>query len=158
VADVKYSSSEYLEIWKTPFTEAAFPAVAPIFPPDNPKSSTKDRFQFKVVLMPRGLGKYPGYVIDFVRAHAVLSYDESCATNPNSHWAELVRNAPRSCAYVWHGSSLLRQYNGIGCEFEDELKHYVILGGDSIVEVLTYEAPTVTSFDGPQIFTIQHSF
>ena len=157
MTEVKYGSGEYLEIWKTPFTEAAFPAVAPIFPPDDPNPSTKDRFPFKVVVMPHGFGKYPGYVIDFMRAHVVLSYDESCA-NPDSHWVELVRNAPRSCAYVWHGSSLLREYNGIGCEFEAELRHYVILGGDSIVEVLTYEEPSVTSFDGPQIFTMEHCF
>lgn len=157
MADVKYSSGEFLEVWKTPFTQAVHPSVTPIFPPEKPEPSPKERFPFKVVVMPHGLGEYPGYVIDFVRAHVVLSYDESCA-NPDSHWLELIRSAPRSCAYIWHGSPLLLRYKGIGCEFEDELRHYVILGGNSIVEVLTYEEPSVTSFGGPQSFPMEHSF
>ena len=142
------SDGEYLEVWEVPFAQAAYPALTPIMSPEEPGPSRKDRFPFKVIVFPHGFGKHPGYVVEFVRAHYVMYHDEACGSH-DSHWLEVIKQSPKSCAYIWHGSSLLQRYEGIGCEFEETLRHYVLLGGDWVIEVLSYREPTVTKFDGP---------
>ena len=142
-----------LQPWELPFAHNLYPSVTAFFLPD-----TVDHI--KAVIMPKGLGEYPGYVLEFRRAPFLMMYDESC-TPPDQALIKLLAGVGKSCAYIWDNSPLVQQYKGIGCppsEGSLKLRHYLLVGGDSIVEILAHEAPTVMRFDKPESFNVEYSF
>ena len=147
----------FLEKWDLPFSNELWPSVSVIIPPDSTG-------RVKVVVMPEGLGRYPGYLLEFDAAPFVMVYDETCAPRPISEWFEMLKTIPKSSAIIWHDSPLVKQYAGIGAisflhRIENPtLKHYMISGGDSIVEILAYLEPSVVQFDKPQKILIEYSF
>ena len=146
----------YLEKWELPFSNKLCPSVSLIIPPD-------DFNRVKVVVMPQGLNKYPGYIIDFKRAPYFSVLDETCAPPPIPEWFDLLKAIPKSSAVIWHDSPLIKLYDGVGSYREAmtreiKLKHYIILGGDSIVDVLAYDEPVVEKFTERQKFVMEHSF
>ncbi len=144
----------HLERWKLPFANSLHPSVSLIIPPNS-----VDRLI--VVVMPQGLEEYPGYILDFKRAHFTIAYDESCAKPTDPYWFEQQKQAGNSCAYIWHNSPLVRLQSGIGCPQSNDitkLKHYLLLGGDSIVEVLAYEEPQLKQFNKPERLIMEYTF
>src|ERR1041385_699270 len=149
---VNDSVTGHLERWELPFADNCLSVTAIAMP--------KSVDHLKVVVMPEGLGKYPGYVLDFNGAHFLKIYDESCAPSDQG-WFNILKAAPRSYTYVWHNSPLVRQYAGIGCPpMEDipKLKHYFLLGRDAIVEILAYQEPMLREFKEPERFNVEYSF
>lgn len=113
--------------------------------------------------MPHGLGIYPGYIIDFTRAPYVSVLDETCAPPPIPEWFDLLKAIPKSSTVIWRDSPLVKLYDGIGFYYETlrgeiKLKQYVFLGGDSIVNILAYDEPTVKEFTERQKFSLEYYF
>ena len=110
--------------------------------------------------MPYGLEKYPGYLLKFRSAPFFMFYDETCAPPSIPQWFDLLKAIPKSSTVIWHDSPLVKQYAGIGGYSNQnlKLKHYIILGGDSIVEILAYEEPSIEQFTERQKFTMEYSF
>ena len=76
----------------------------------------------------------------------------------------MLKTIPKSSTVIWHNSPLVKLYDGFGdypithhAELP-KLKHYLILGGDSIVEILAYLEPLITQFNEPQKFMVEYSF
>jgi hypothetical protein len=146
----------HLERWELPFSNSLDPSVSAIILPDS-----VDRV--KVVVMPKGLESYPGFLLDFECAPFLMVYDETCAPPSIPQWFDLLKAIPKSSTVIWHDSPLVKHYSGIGGNPEVwtqnlKLKHYLILGGDSIVEILAYKEPLITQFNERQKFTVEYSF
>lgn len=120
--------------------------------------------QVRVVVMPRGLGTYPGYTLDFEAAPVLMVSDETCAPSPIPEWFELLKIIPPSSAIIWHDSPLVKLNAGIGWNQKDicigklKLIHYLILGADSIVNILAYKKPLVSEFKEPLKITMEYLF
>lgn len=110
--------------------------------------------------MPHGLEKYPGYLLEFRSAPFFMFYDETYAPPSIPQWFDLLKTIPKSSTIIWHDSPLVKKYAGIGgySNKNQELKHYIILGGDSIVEILSCEEPSIEQFNERQKFTMEYSF
>jgi hypothetical protein len=156
IVNQEKSQVGYLERWDLPFSNNISPSVC-IIPPE-------DFNRVKVIVMPKkGLPEqYPGYLLDFQSAPFFKFYDETCAPPLIPQWFDLLKAIPKSSTVIWHDSPLVKQYAGIGggryyAQYE-KLRHYIILGGDSIIEVLAYEEPSIKQFNERQKLTIEYSF
>lgn len=133
-----------LSIWQTPFSGVLFPSVSPIPVPD-----ALDAMMFAVA--PRGIAKYSKYLVRFERAAAFRCEDESVA--PTKVFNALKREEPRSCTYIWRGSPWLKEFEEmqgvVDVYYGGKLKHYVLLGGDTIDEILASEDPKIEEVTGP---------
>ena len=99
---------------------------------------------------PRGIAKYPKYLVQFERAAAFRCIDESVA--PTKAFNTLKREEPTSCTYIWQDSSWLKEFaetQGIvDVYYGGKLRHYVLLGGDIIAEILASEDPKIEEVTG----------
>ena len=139
--------------WDTPFANMLFPAVQPIF------SASKNALM--VIVMPQGLGNYPGYSVVFQDAPLVKVYEELNAPTDPQWVAAYGHTLKASASYKWVNSPLvkLNSHLGIRAVFENaKLEHYIISGGNYIVEVLAAEAPAIAIFDGPRTFNETYEF
>ena len=137
--------------WETPFADASFPSVE-AFP--MPESLT----ELVVTVAPSGLDRYPKYVVAFESVVAYKLTDESYF--PARECNKLKREGP-SATYSWLGSPWL-------AEFEDArdalrlnvgwpLNHFVILGGDTIAEVISGEEPSVREVKEPEVLAVRYA-
>ena len=147
----------YLERWELPFSGKICPSVTAFVLPDAWE-------RINVIVMPKGLGAYPGYLIEFSAAPFLQIYNETCAPPSVPQWFDMLKAIPKSSTVIWHDSPLVKLYDGFGDypitnhANPQKLKHYVFLGGDSIVEILAYLEPSVKEFRERQDFTIEYSF
>jgi hypothetical protein len=145
----------HLERWDLPFSDKLFPAVTAFVVPEGWE-------RINVIVMPKGLGAYPGYLLEFAAAPFLMIYNETCAPPSVPQWFDMLKSIPKSSTVIWHNSPLVKLYDGFGNypirhhTENPKLKHYLILGGDSIVETVAYLDPTVTQFDIPQKFTVEY--
>jgi hypothetical protein len=140
--------------WSTPFGDVTFPAVAPIFDPESVKLT--------VVVMPGGLRKYPGYTVVFADVAFFSVTDETNASTWDHDWVAAGGNAlSPSSSYIWEESPLLvrNRHLGVKAVFESAtLKHYILAGGDYIVDVLAPGEPTISRFDEPYTVVTKQEF
>ena len=146
----------YLERWELPFSDKIYPSITAFLP---------DAWErINVIVMPKGLGVYPGYLLEFSAAPFLQIYNETCAPPSVPQWSDMLKAIPKSSTVIWHDSPLVKLYDGFGDypitnhAKSPKLKHYVILGGDSIVEILAHLEPSATEFSGRQKFTVEYSF
>ena len=128
---------ESLKIWDTPFCRQRFPGVS--------------------------IGIADGEGTQSVRVHGAETIHTVCFPSiasikytkedlfPIDRFNKLPRNGD-GCCYVWCESPWCREFaesaSQIGFSLgSDDLKHYVILGGDWIVEALSVSEPVVTKND-----------
>jgi hypothetical protein len=146
----------YLEKWELPFSNSLCLSVTAIIPPN-----TVDRV---MVVVMRGLGSYPGYLLDFESAPVLLVSDETCAPPPIPEWFDLFKTIPRSKTVIWHDSPMVKLNAGIGSNLKEihieklKLTHYLILGDDSTVDILAYKKPLITEFQEPLKITMEYLF
>lgn len=112
------------------------------------------------VVVCASVGEYPAYVVRFPSAPTVIAVDEmNDITDPD--WAAAGGLGIRSCTYRWLDSPLLQRSGRVGAsarlnEPERPLQHFVIAGGDCIVEVLSTEMPTFEAHTGPFTLDFNH--
>lgn len=138
--------------WDTPFTDTRWPSVILITVP------TGDNYPVEVIVSPGGIEEYPKYIINFGDVIAFSCMEE--AHFPERDIAEAECLEEGLSAYEFIGSTWLESYkNGDGFLFnindedQEELRHFLIFGGDNNVEVITKNAPTFRRIDSQQVET-----
>lgn len=129
--------------WETPFTDKLYPSILVVPHPGGP---------FSLVVAPKGIDSYPKYLIEFDDMVAYKCEDEGFAPT------KLILSLSRDCiasAYMWIGSPWLKEWD----EEQSRLllaaahypfpRHYLLLGGDNIVEVLVGGEPVINPITEP---------
>ena len=125
---------ESLEVWDTPFASKRFPSV-------NIEPAKGSVAEISVRVRCRGAT----YKVQFKFAASFKCTDESIF--PVDRFNRLPRSGD-SCCYLWKESPWCREFGECLAQLEatygcSTLRHYVILGGDNVVEVLAVSNPTV---------------
>jgi len=137
----------HLVCWEMPFAEARDPSVSVITGFGGDVVS--------VVVAPAGIDKYPKYLVHFSKVIMLLCYEEAHAFNRG--YRDLPSIESRRCAYIWSGSPWLESYKrGAEVFGWKDLQHYVIFGGDSIVELIATGQPTVERLDKGKVIVTNH--
>ena len=127
--------------WDVPFAISLDLSVGFITDPDSSK--------VVLVVRPHGFGDYPQFLIHFWDVVTLLCYEETCAIERD--WNKLVRSEYDLCAYRWITSPWLQHYRILEeirfRKSEEKLHHYILLGGDDIVEVIALGEPKVEQVD-----------
>ncbi|MDB6124774.1 MAG: hypothetical protein JWQ71_3767 [Pedosphaera sp.] len=128
--------------WNVPFADKCYPSVSLI--------TEQGGNVVVLVIAPDGIDKYPKYIVRAERVTAVLCYQEAFA--PDRGCRASTRREDRTCAYQWIDSPWLQSYrDGEEIFMWGSLLHYVILGGDSIVEFIAPGEPTIERIDSSTI-------
>lgn len=143
-----------LHDWDTPFSGDLFPGVSVIPQPESICGVS-------IVVAPKGADKYPKYLVHFMDAIAFKCEDESIPVGESGIDAELslgsARRGQQACAYKWPDSPWLKSYESSSQVIEAlypgplRLMHYIILGADVVVEVVSVDEPTIEEINGPKL-------
>lgn len=139
--------------WDVPFADVLFPSVSVIIPPGSADKVT-------LVVLPHGFGQYPGYLVEFKDAPLLLCSEETGASS-DPDFIRLKPEALRCCTFLWVNSPLLRRNRGLGSSMiaaREPLKHFLVFGGDAIVEILGYQEPVMTPFSGPISLSVNYDY
>lgn len=133
--------------WDLPFAEARYPSVSLI---------TEEGDSGVVVLVaPEGIDKYPKYLVHVQLVIALLYYEEAFAFDRG--YRTLERTEDGLCAYQWMDSPWLQAYRDGKEIFEwESLSHYLLFGGDNIVEIVLSGELTVERIDSKMILETKH--
>jgi len=127
--------------WDVPFAIGLWPSVAVISDPDNSK--------VVLVVRPLAFGNYPRYLVSFRDVVTLFCYEETCAIERD--WGSLTRSEYDLCAYRWITSPWLEHYRVLEdikfSKSEEKLHHHILIGGDTIVEVIALGEPQVERVD-----------
>jgi hypothetical protein len=133
--------------WDVPFAEARYPSVGVITECGGDVTT--------LVVAPKGIDNYPKFLARFEKVLALLSYEEACALDRG--YSALPGFDPECCAYRWIESPWLESYRkGADVFAWKDLRHFLILGGDSIVEVIASGQPKVERLDKRAIMETKH--
>jgi hypothetical protein len=142
-----------LQIWDTPFAREKCASIWLI--PETHGDSTAT-----VVVAPGGVDAYPKYLVRFSAVYGYLCEEEAGGLGFQGGWTpgSPVRVG---CAFVWRDSPQAAGYapfipdmpfhGGTG-----PVVHYVLLGGDNNVGVISAEAPGIERVDHPRQLTVTH--
>lgn len=131
--------------WDTPFADLRFPSVCAL--------GSAVRGAELTVIVRASVGAYPAYVVRFASAPLAITVDEmNDIADPA--WAAAGGLAVEACTYTWVDSPLLQRSGRIGAaarlgEPQRPMQHFIIAGGDSLVEVLSTGTPTVETKTAP---------
>lgn len=140
----------HLVRWDVPFAEARHPSVTLITEQGHESADVA-----VLVVAPHGIDAYPKYLVRFDKVLAMLCYEEALALDRG--YGSLAGVQPSVCAYLWADSPWLRASRG-RAEFLQwpDLRHYVVFGGDSIVELLASGEPRVERLDERTVLETKH--
>ena len=128
--------------WDVPFAEARDPSVRFITEQGGDAAM--------IVVAPSGIDQYPKYLVRFKRVLVSLCYEEAIALGRDYRTLSGIERS--TCAYVWSDSPWLSAIRGLAELLGlSDLKHYLVLGGDSIVEVIAAGPPKVERLDGKTV-------
>src|SRR5262245_60069428 len=124
-----------LVVWKTPFAEAFFPSVIATFERRLDGTSL-----LTVTVMPVDS---PHYVLACDEPLAFSCLDESCA--PQKDFGDTEVEDAKACSWQWLDSPWIKSYQD--CNYDAggpvPLNHYMIFGGDNIVEFVCRHEVTI---------------
>jgi hypothetical protein len=120
--------------WQVPFARARHPSVSVI---------TQQGGDAAILLVaPTGVDQYPKYAVRFGKVLALLCFEEAYSFDRG--YGALVGLDRSVCAYVWPTSPWRESYRrGAEVFGWDDLQHYLVFGGDSIVEIVAAGKPDV---------------
>lgn len=128
--------------WDVPFAEARDPSVSLI--------TEQGGDAVMLVVAPSGIDKYPKYLIRFERVLVSLCHEEAVALDRNCRSLSGIERSV--CAYVCSDSPWLPASRGFAELLElSDLQHYLVFGGDSIVELIASGQPKVERLDGKRV-------
>lgn len=141
--------------WQAPFADAFFPSVVSAF---TQRLDGSD--QLTIVVMPGGINEYPRYLVNFYSVLVFSCFDEGCA--PAREWPEVGNIESKPCAWQWIDSPWVKSYQPCGNHDADgnpdPLHHYLIFGGDNIVEVISRKEPVIEEVWTGHSITTELSF
>ena len=125
--------------WQNDFSKAFYPSIVVSF---VKKIDGSDALH--IVVCPGGIEEYPRYIVSFQDVLVFSCLDEGCA--PERDWVDVEISDVQSCAWQWIDSPWIRSYEG--CNYDSAgnpspLHHYLIFGGDNIVEVISKSNPGI---------------
>jgi hypothetical protein len=134
--------------WDVPFAEARDPSVSLITEQGGDVAT--------LIVAPHGIDQYPKYLVRFDKVLAVLCYEE--ALDLDRGYRTLTGLQTSVCAYIWEDSPWLRPSRGYAVEFLQlpDLQHYLVFGGDSVVELLASSASKVARIDERTVLETKH--
>lgn len=123
--------------WDVPFAEAFYPSVTAIF--ETPTLLSPGKMEVTVSTSDDSL-----FRIESTSVIAFTCLDEGCAPK---RWFSTVETVQEEiCAYYCLESPWIESYEG--CQFDVNgqipLNHYLIFGGDNIVEFICQHEPVVS--------------
>lgn len=142
--------SKKLIRWETPFTSVRYPSAVVITGP------YEKGCRVEVVVAPGGWDRYPKFVVDFGDVIAFSCMEEMHF--PERDFAEAELEIKELSAYEFLNSTWLESYRE--GEFflynskegdNEELRHFVILGGDNYIEVITKNTPNFREVDDAKV-------
>lgn len=144
-------ATTHLVRWDVPFAEARHPSVTLITEQGRECANVA-----VLVVAPHGLDEYPKHLVRFDKVLAVLCYEEALPLDRG--YGSLAGAQPSVCAYLWVDSPWVRASRG-RAEFLQwpELRHYVVFGGDSIVELLASGEPEMKRIDKITVLETKHA-
>jgi hypothetical protein len=144
--------------WETPFSNAEWPSVVVMT-----TRGLNGEYLLDAVVSPAGIDRYPKYLVEFGNVVGFSSMEEMHFPDHGFGEAKIIEE--RLCAYRFIGSPWLESYNrgeyflfNLVGGSSDELTHYVIFGGDTILQVVTKNEPKISVVTEPTIRTIEFPF
>jgi hypothetical protein len=111
-----------------------------------------------LIVAPDGLGAYPQYLVRFGQVVTLLCYEETCAIDRG--YGGLVRSEYDLSAYRWITSQWLQHYRVLEDIYfnksPEKLHHYLLFGGDSVVEVIALGEPQVERVDQKMTIEVKY--
>lgn len=132
--------------WETPFTDIRWPSAVVI---TGPHGGT---CPIEVVVAPHGVDRYPKYVIEFGDVIAFSCMEEMHFSERDFSEAECEEEG--LSAYEFLDSTWLESYRkgeyflfNTNSENKEQLRHFLIVGGDNNIEVITKNTPKLREVD-----------
>lgn len=133
-----------------PFTDERWPSAVVMTGPNHPN------YELEVVVAPNGIDRYPKYIVNFGNVVAFSCMEEMHF--PERDFAEAECEEEGLSAYEFIGSTWLESYSS-GEYFlfnvldgdKEQLRHFLIVGGDNIIEVITKNTPTFREVEEAKI-------
>jgi len=138
--------------WETPFTNTFLPSVNVIIGSDE--DGGPDLF---LIVAPKGLDQYPKHLVRFRHWIAHTCHEE--AYSPSLGIEKCTFEDRKACAHLWLNSPSLESYRGgEGFIFEEgeQLQHFLLIGGDHNVEVISTENPDITEIKEPKTIHLEY--
>lgn len=139
--------------WETPFSDLIDPSAIALVNRDQ-----NDIYAYPMeVIICNDLDAYPKFRVQFGQVIAFSAMEEM--HNPMSYFKDVERDDNETCAYTFSDSPWVVAYGGgEGFVFQpdngESLTHYVIFGGDDIVQVITKNDPVITVISEPMMLKI----
>lgn len=138
--------------WDTPFTDVQYPAVEFLTTIEQGKHNA-----LQVLVAPKGIDKYPKYLIHFGEVIAFTCMEEAGAPQRDFNSASDV--IPRLSAYQWIDSPWLKSYEAqihfIPAGHLGYFSHYLIFGGDNNIEVITPYKPSIEVIERKRPYKVE---
>ena len=130
--------------WDVAFAQAKYPSVSII--------TEQGGDVVTLIIAPKGIDQYPKYSVRFNKVITLICYEEAFCLD-RGH-----RIPPHGgCAYLWCDSPAVQSYRrGEDIFSWRDLQHYLIFGGDSIVELIASGQPKIERLDQRQIVEVKH--
>jgi hypothetical protein len=130
--------------WETPFTEVERPSVGLLL-----KTKLDGTDLLSAIVAPEGVDKYPKFLVYFGEIVAFTCFEE--AYSPRRDFDEATTEDYNLCAYQYLHSPWLESYEGWQPFFSagkvESFSHYLILGGDNNIEIITPNVPKIEKVD-----------
>lgn len=134
-----------------PLGYAIFKCVYPSVVAAFSTTTTYQSSILKILVTAGSLGLLPQYLLSFKEVLVFSCFDEACS--PERDWPEVEFDGVKPCSWQWVDSPWVNSYQGCGNFNEagepDPLFHYLIAGGDNIVEVIARAEPTIEELMQP---------
>lgn len=137
--------------WETPFTETSYPSVGVYI-----EHGENEAILLSAIVAPEGIDEYPKYLLHFNEIIEFICYEE--AFSPDRGYEKIEKEPKGLSAYKWLNSPNIKAYKeGSGFLASDDnaaMNHYVIFGGDNIVEIVTFNEYTIEKINSSKLIPI----
>jgi len=121
--------------WDTPFTEISYPSVGVYIEHGKNESDL-----LTVIVAPEGIDEYPKYLVHFGDVIEFNCYEEGFS--PDRAYEKIEKDTKSLSAYKWVNSPNIQAYKEgssfLASKENADMNHYIVFGGDNIVEVVTF--------------------
>jgi hypothetical protein len=139
--------------WETPFTDTRWPSAVIIVQP-----RLTGPYPVSVLIAPTGIDKYPKYLVHFGEVVAFTCMEEMHF--PERDFADAICEEEGLGAYEYLESTWLKSYEqGEHFLFDpvknERLRHYLIVGGDNNIEVITKNIPIFETVEDSRVMALE---
>lgn len=121
--------------WKTPFSGIQFPSIGMYVEHGELAGDL-----ITAIVAPYGIDSYPKYLVSFGAVYEIKLYEEGCS--PERGYETLLGEVKGNSACKWLESPSINSYQALSDVVN--LNHFILLGGDNILEVVTKNEPEIT--------------